>query len=381
MQRGAGAARWRHRIDLAAGCLLAVAVTVGSPGCGAGDGTKTALPPGPQTSAPPGDQVIYATLSQGDAVLAYRLGSDGFLPAEPFDQMFIEEPRQVLVVDDILYIAAEEFIASVQLEADGSMPEQPTAATIPVKDGDASQMIVDGDMLYVSMEGIDSVRAYPLTGGHVAANPLSRSGESGTNYIPIELVDGVLYAGTRDQARIDAFFVRIDGSLSENPEIQDPEARIFDVKDMLAHNGILYAIEQDDRRLVTFTILESGLLPYDFDSKTARQQAYAFLALDGEKNLYASAFNAGRIDLFVLPDDGLFTRKQKSAAHTWSDTASFPTQILIDSGILYVSQMGIGRVDAYVLGADGAPSEFPASSTFAIQESYLNSITMGSFPP
>jgi len=358
-----------------------VALAIGSAACGAGGGTETALEPGPQTGAPPGDQVIYASLSQDDRVLAYRLGTDGFLPGEPFDEMIIEEPRQVLVVGDVLYIAVEEGVASVQLNADGSMPAQPTATSIPVKDGDASQMIVDGDMLYVSMEGIDSIRAYPLTGGQIAANPLTRSGESGTNYIPIELVNGVLYAGTRDQARIDAFFVRPDGSLTEDPEVQDPEARIFDVKDLLHNNGILYAIEQDDRRLVTFTILESGLLPYDFDSKTAQQQAYAYLALDGDNRLYASAFNAGRIDLYLLEPDGLFTRKQKQYATTHGDTASFPTQILIDGGILYVSQMGIGRVDAYVLGSDGAPPDFPSSSTFAIPDSYLNSITMGSFPP
>ena len=379
MHRRASAARRRPRAGLEA--ALAFGLALASAACGAGDGTKTALPPGPQTGAPPGDKVIYATLSQDDRVLAYRLGTDGFLPGEPFDEMVLEEPRQVLVVDDILYVAVEEGVASIQLAPDGSMPAQPTASSIPVKNGDASQMVVEGDMLYVSMEGIDSVRAYPLTGGHVAANPISRSGESGTNYIPIELVDGVLYAGTRDQARIDAFFVRLDGSLSENPEIQDPEARIFDVKDMLHHNGILYAIEQDDRRLVTFTILESGLLPYDFDSKTARQQAYAYLALDGDDRLYASAFNAGRIDLYLLPEDGLFARKQKSYAKTHADTASFPTQMIIDGGLLYVAQMGIGRIDAYVLGGDGAPAEFPATSTFAIPDSYLNSIAMGSFPP
>jgi 6-phosphogluconolactonase (cycloisomerase 2 family) len=361
------------------GLLLAFAI--GTAACGAGSGDETALLPGPQTGAAPGNQVIYASLSQDDRVLAYRLGADGFLPGEPFDELVIEEPRQVLVVDDVLYIAVEEGVASVQLEADGSMPSQPTASSIPVTDGDASQMIVEGDMLYVSMEGIDSIRAYPLTGGQISANPLTRSGESGTNYIPIELVDGVLYAATRDQARIDAFFLRSDGGLTEDPEIQDPEARIFDCKDLLHHNGILYAIEQDDRRLVTFTILDSGLLPYDFDSKTSRQQAYAYLALDGEDRLYASAFNAGRIDLYIIPSGGLFSKKQKLYATTHGDTAAFPTQMLIEGGILYVSQMGIGRIDAYVLGSDGAPPPFPSSSTFAVPDSYLNSITMGSFPP
>ena len=360
---------------------LALALLLGSAACGSGDGTKTALPPGPQTSAPPGDQVIYATLSQGDSVVAYRLGSDGFLPAEPFDEMFIDEPRQVLVVGNILYVAVETGVASVQLAADGSLPAQPTATTNPVKDADASQMIVNDDILYVSMEGLDRVRAYPLQGGHVSANPLTSSGDSNTNYIPIELVGDNLYAGTRDQARIDTYFVLPNGGLNIDPEVQDPEARIFDVKDLLHHNGILYAIEQDDRRLVTFTILESGLLPDEPDSKAARQQAYAYLALDGENRLYASAFNAGRIDLYILESDGYFTKKQKLFAKTFSDTASFPTQMVIDGGILYVSQMGIGRIDAYVLGSDGAPPEFPSSSTFAIPDSYMNSIALASFPP
>jgi 6-phosphogluconolactonase (cycloisomerase 2 family) len=250
-----------------------------------------------------------------------------------------------------------------------------------VEKADASQMIVSGNMLYVSMEGLDRLRAYPLTAGNISANPVSSSGDSGTNYIPIELVGGNIYAGTRDQARIDTYFVLPDGSLNVDPEIQNPEARIFDVKDLLANNGILYAIEQDDRRLVTFTILESGLLPDESDSETAGQQAYAYLAMDGDSRLYASAFNAGRIDLYLLEADGLFTKKQKAYAKTFSDTASFPTQIVIDSGILYVAQMGIGRIDAYVLGSDGAPPEFPSSSTVAIPDSYLNAIAMASFPP
>jgi len=374
------------RLGAVAGGLLVFAGLLGTYGCGGGggiSGDKTALPPGPQTTAPPSDKVIYASLSKSDAVVAYRVGSDGFLPGDPFDSIALEEPRNVLVVGDILYVAQEEVVSSIQLLPDGSLPDSPTATTAPIRNGDASRMIVFNDMLYVSWEGVDRIYAYPLSAGHVSAEPVSGSGGSATNYIPIVRVGPLIYAGTRDQARIDTFRILPGGSLNPDPEEQDPEARIFDCKDLIHKDGILYAIEQDDRRIVTFTIQGGGRLDDEPDSKTESRQAYAYLLLDGEDRLYASAFNEGRIDLYIIPPDGLFADKprQREVAHTWSDTASFPTQMIIENGILYVSQMGIGRIDAYVLGADGSPPDFPSSSTFALADSYLNSITMGSFPP
>jgi 6-phosphogluconolactonase (cycloisomerase 2 family) len=353
-------------------------------GCGGGiSGTETALPPGPQTSAPPSDKVIYASLSRDDAVLAYRVGADGFLPGDPFDSIALEKPRNVLVLGDILYVAQEDMVSSIQLLPDGSLPDSPTATTAPVREGNASRMLVFSDTLYVSWEGIDRIYAYPLSGGHVATQPVSGSGESGTNYIPMVRVGPYIYAGTRDQARIDAFRILSDGSLNGDPENQDPEARIYDCKDIIHRNGILYAIEQDDRRIVTFTIQGGGRLPNKPDSKTASRETYAYLLLDGEDRLYASAFNQGRIDLYIVPPGGLFSDKprQREVAHTWSDTASFPTQMIIRDGVLYVSQMGIGRIDAYVLGGDGSLPDFPSSSTFALKDSYLNAISMGFFPP
>jgi hypothetical protein len=372
------------RLSAVAGGAFALAALLS--GCGGGGGikgNKTALPAGPQTSAPPSNKVIYASLSHDDAVVAYRVGADGFLPGDPFDSISLDKPRNVLVRGDILYVAQEEFVSSIQLLPDGSLPDSPTATTAPVRDGNASRMVLLGDMLYVSWEGIDRIYAYPLSGGHVSTQPVSGSGESGTNYIPMVRAGPYIYAGTRDQARIDSFQILSDGSLSGVPENQDPEARIYDCKDIVHRAGILYAIEQDDRRIVTFTIQGGGRLPNKPDSKTKTRQAYAYLLLDGEDRLYATAFNEGRIDLYLIPPGGLFTDspRQSEVAHTWSDTASFPTQMIIQDGILYVSQMGIGRVDAYVLGNDGAPPEFPSSSTFALDDSFLNAISMGFFPP
>lgn len=372
------------RLGAVAVGVLALAALLGTQGCGGGGGgTKTALPSGPQTTASPSNKVIYASLSRDDAVVAYRVGSDGFLPGDPFDSIALEEPRQVLVVGNILYVAQEEVISSIQLLPDGSLPDSPTATTAPVEDGDASRMLVIGNTLYASWEGISRIRVYKLSGGHVPSNPISSSGDSNTNYIPFVRAGAFIYAGTRDQARIDAYGILPDGSLNEFPEEQDPEARIFDCKDLVEKNGILYAIEQDDRRIVTFKIQGGGRLAAEPDSKTQSRQAYAYLLFDGEERLYASAFNEGRIDLYIVPPGGEFTDKprQREVAHTWSDTASFPTQMIIDNGILYVSQMGIGRIDGYVLGADGSPPDYPSTSTFALKDSYLNSITMGSFPP
>src|SRR5688572_14010243 len=82
---------------------LALAASAGLPSCGSDGGATAFLPPGPPTQQPPGDIVLYAAMSIGNRIDAFRLGTDGLLPQHPFDSIHVENPRRVLVANGVLY--------------------------------------------------------------------------------------------------------------------------------------------------------------------------------------------------------------------------------------------------------------------------------------
>ena len=136
-------------------------------GCGAGAGTKREVPPGPQTSAPPGNFVIYVSEGQTNRVAAYRLGTDGLLPANPFSTLDIDNPRRLLLQDDILYIAFPDGVASVALRADGSLPSSVTSTTDPVFGANALDLLIVDDVIYVAFELLRVIAAYRLQNGQI----------------------------------------------------------------------------------------------------------------------------------------------------------------------------------------------------------------------
>lgn len=360
--------------------LAVVLALTGAWSCGAGGGTETKLPPGPTTSAPAGNKVIYASLTRDDMIVAYRLGVDGLLPGEPFDSMMIEEPRWLLYNDGTLYIATSELIASVQVGPDGSLPDQPTSITGKVEDADPSQMLIFNNVLYVAYQGLNRIFAFRLIAGQVSADAISGSGTDNSNYTSIARWRGYMYGGSRRVARIDTYIIGLDGTLPPEPEDQDPRTRVSNPIDMLVNNEdqLVYIIEQDDQRILAFEIQNSGLLLDDESSKTKREERYAYMVRNGDA-LYASAFNEGRIDLYRLEPDGQFQNKKGPESHTANDTSSFPNQMILENNILYVAQQGYARIDAFNVEIGGTLPRFASSSTNQIKGSYLNSIVLANF--
>src|SRR5689334_10665627 len=115
---------------LLAASLASAALAACLASCGADGGTASFLTPGPTTSAPPGNTILYAASSRGDRIDAYRLGTDGLMPAAPFDSLFIANPRRLAIRDGVLYATTFDRVISARLGADGSLPEVPTSATI-----------------------------------------------------------------------------------------------------------------------------------------------------------------------------------------------------------------------------------------------------------
>ena len=183
-------------------CAFAIAAVTAltALGCGAGGGKEREVPPGPATSAPPGNVVMYVSEGQGNRVAAYRLGTDGLPPAEPFSTIPLINPRRLLLVDDVLYVCLIDNVVSIEIEPDGSLPDLPTSITPPIAGIDAIDMVKVGDVLYVALEGLRVVAAYPLQNGQLTSESLSFSGTNLSDYRSIANRGPFIYAGWVDAA-------------------------------------------------------------------------------------------------------------------------------------------------------------------------------------
>lgn len=374
-------------IYLLVAALFALGLVGGAGGCGAGSGTERLLSPGPQTSSPPSDKVLYVALAHSNRVVALRLGTDGLLPAQPFSEITLQRPRSVLVANGILYVALNDEVVSVRLASDGSIPGSVTSRSGPNLGSKPTEMIVRGDVLYVATEGADALIAYRLQSRQVTDEVLSSGRLSSSNYRTLALDDqhDIIYAGTRANAQIDAYLINIDGSTPSDPILQLITTDIFGAEDLFINDGILYAVESDRARINAYTLRATGLLSEEPDSNTDDIERYADILVDNGR-IYASAFNRGRIDSYILNPDGSLPTGDP-ASSTEEDTGSFPTEMIVDSGVLYVAQAGLDRVDAFILGADGTPAQFPSSSTLALLgdadavSSFPNALSLATFPP
>lgn len=349
--------------------------------CGVGGGTEVGLPPGPETAGPPGNVVLYAAMSRTDRVEAYRLGTDGLLPREPFDFLRLgDNPRRLTVNDGILYVALAEEIVSIRLGADGSLPAAPTGRSPFIEFYDPHEMIVANGMLYVASAGFRRIDAYILDeDGDIPADIDSAvTASADADYRAIVLNGEFLYAASPDRARIDTIRLEQDGSLPLEVEVQEPDPIIGRPDDLVVKNGVLY-VTSGDERIEAYIIRADGLLNEDEDSQTGTGALYSELIIEGD-TIYGGATFRGRIDVFDMdPTTGMFDDNEARFS-TFEDPTSKPTAFRIDGGVLYVAQAGANRIDAYLLDGDGTPTLFPSGSTRAVPGSFPTDIEIFHLP-
>jgi len=344
------------RILLRLSCVLAFAA------CGAGEGTSSHLPPGPATTAPPGDIVLYVTMAQGNRVDAYRLGTDGLLPAAPSSTMHVLNPRRLALADGVLHVSTIDRIVSARLGANGELPVGPDAETAPAEGSLPLELVARNGVLYAAVPGSGTVTSYVLEDGLV---PIAPTGigkpESSEDYVSLELNGNYLYAGTRSSHEIHVYLLEQDGNVPPTPEDQQPMDGISLPDDIVIRDNILYVTSAGDRAIHEYKIREDGTLPADQNSRTEPEDFYSSILLSGD-TMYVTAYNLGRVDLFQVLANGTLP-EEPAFAHTHADPAAYPAKMALERGILYVAQAGLDRIDAYVMGADGMPPEYPSSST------------------
>jgi len=331
--------------------------------CGSDGGISADLPPGPSTTAPPGDIVLYAAMADGDRIDAFRLGTDGLLPSEPFDTIFVPEPRRLTIADGVLFATLADSIVSMELGPEGELPSRPSSRSLIDEDYNPVDLEVQDNILYVAAAGLGRVQSFELDDdGDIPLLPTgSGAGDIPTDYTSLAINGRLLYSGSRDLQAIDIFLLKEDGNVFAIAEQQDPVDRIALPDDLEIRDGILYVTSASDRSVRAYRIQLNGLLPTDEDSRTKSEEYYSDIMLDGH-TLYAAAYNAGRIDLYTIDDNGMLP-EEPPFRRTQDDPASYPAHLLMNDGILYVAQAGLDRVDAYVLDSSGLPPVYPSSST------------------
>jgi len=355
--------RRAHSVRASVSWCLAAAAFCCVSACGAGGGTSTELPAGPPTSAAPGNLVLYVAMAQGDRIDAYRLGVDGLLPSNPFDTIFVENPRRLAIADGVLHAALGDRIISLTLGEDGSLPAEPSAESEFLDNYEPNEIIVENGVLYVAATGRLRVESYRLDENNLIPTTPTGSGTGSFrgNYVSLELTDGILYAGARRTSNIDVFVLEEDGDVPTAAEDVDPQDRVALADEIVVRDGILYVTSGTDKSIRAYRIRNDGTLPDDFQSRTATEEFYSAMLLNGDL-LYASAYNAGRIDVYDIDANGMLP-EESPTFRTAADPASYPNELLLHGGILYAAQAGLDRVDAFIIDQNGLPASFPSSST------------------
>jgi 6-phosphogluconolactonase (cycloisomerase 2 family) len=342
---------------------LALAAGTSLPSCGTDGGVSAFLPPGPPTQAPPGDIVVYAAMAIGSRIDAFRLGEDGLMPEEPFDSIYLTNPRRLAIANGVLYASLFDRVVSIRLGADGSLPNVPTGISAARTDYDPIDVIVRDNILYVAGSGLGVVQSFELDeNGDIPVDPDAvGTGEFSSDFSSLALEGDYLYAGARDTQLVELFLLEQDGNVPEQAEAQEPDDNIALPEDIAIRDGILYVTSASDRSIRAYRIQPNGFLAGEEDSRTKSEEYYSDIFLEGD-TLYAAAYNAGRIDLFNVSPDGMLP-EEAPFFKTQADPTSYPARMILHRGILYVTTAGHNRIDAYVIGSNGIPPMYPTSST------------------
>jgi 6-phosphogluconolactonase (cycloisomerase 2 family) len=277
--------------------------------------------------------------------------------------MFAENPRRLAVADGVLYATLEDSVVSMRLGADGSMPAKPTGSSLTISGYNPVDVKVRNGILYVAASGIGVVESFQLEDdGDIPSEPTgSGIGEFPSDFSILEFNGDFLYTGSRNTEYIDVFILEQDGHVPDEAEQQEPRDSVALPDAIEIRDDVLYVTSARDRSIRAYRLLENGFVPPEEDSRTEHEEYYSDILLAGDF-FYASAYNAGRIDLYELKDDGMI-REEPPFFKTKDDPASYPSAMLEKDGILYVTQAGLDRVDAYVLDPSGTPPKYPTSST------------------
>ncbi|MBM4247475.1 MAG: hypothetical protein FJ148_27420 [Deltaproteobacteria bacterium] len=147
---------------------------------------------------------------------------------------------------------------------------------------------------------------------------------------------------------------------------------------------VLYTVLQGRGRIGASPIDASGALPQNPTSESNTRGIYNSIIVDRfavPNRIYGAALQNGQVDSFQVDTDGNIIDNTLSA--TFANTASYPTGLALleftpaggtPSRTLFVSLGGFNRVDAYAVNADGTLPELPYSSTEPMNDTFPSDV-------
>ncbi len=389
--------------------------------CG-NDGNCVPVPDGP-CHLGDGNTRGLAVYRLGSSGLLFRSSVSGATPEQRIATD--DNPRRIVVHPtdpSLLYVATKDRVQVVRLRAGGGSAciaeVKADEEVVPGADeSDPVDLVIDptvgNGILYVASRGGNRVDAYPIADDGIIP-PLPSScvvGGGNSDFAALApLGDGFFAAGGAVQIEIHP---RVQGQFLPEPDpqatatsppaptvaptpgpdetpaptIPSPQTTtcldaglvstplsvigaalvtqmLFDTS-VSAPLGQLFIAEEASERLFTFPVNADGVISDDDSSSTKRAGVYQRMLRHRHGTaevLYASVFNEGRVDGFLL-ENGLLP--DETFSRTAEDPRTLPVGMVVDptGTILYVAQGGYDRVDGFRIRSDGGLPDEPATST------------------
>jgi 6-phosphogluconolactonase (cycloisomerase 2 family) len=375
----------------------------------------------------PAGQIIYATAATDNSILGYCVHANGGLAPDPIvREPTVNNPRRVIVAEDVLYVAGNTAVEALRIETTGRLMS--LGKTPRVHNANPRDITVDPQrrMLYMPHRIQERIVAYPLAADGSIADDFQSCVRADVlgGWEDVEVQNDLLYASaTTFRGEIDVYPIAADGSLPEpvlDPDDVDPEvgqpcdASNNQFTEQLSQrrclpgagafvlvDEMLYLTERFRFRLSAFRLQSDGLFSplvpigdggcgtldqQARDSKT-RQIVRFIDVIHFRGTVFASFFDGGRVHAFPLKDDDddqPTILPKKSRRKTNRDFERTPVRMAAGESAngdltLYVSGGDNDRIEAYRLREKKKGlllKTKPFSRTTGIRQTFVNDVAL-----
>jgi hypothetical protein len=348
-------------------------------------------------AAPAGaGQILYTTVASKNRVEAYCLESHGGMHLDPrYSVETVENPRRLVVKDDVLYVAGRTRVESFRIRPeDGSLERQ--GKTTPLDGANVLDFAVNDARthVYIPRRSQGRIEAHPLdANGGLTGAPFSSCAATSANVIlqDVEVVGGagteLLYATEQSSpfvagksGRIDVFAL-VDGELPDPPTSFRCDPKVTTTTSTSTSSTTITTNTTTNTTSTTSTTIDDRITPPLSTRKKLR--APGPFALLGDFIYVFDQWNRN-VGAWHL-ENGVFTDEKQPRDSKTGQVGQFFDLVGVGSTLIG-SQFEQGRARAFALkpnAADGdaltALPKQPQRTTLKIVESTPVRITTAEF--
>lgn len=402
--------------ERAAAALLAITALAAS---GCINGQSRDIPPGPTAIPPEASVYVYVAQARdpsqgtdGGAVVAYQLGTDGLLPADPYASVSAVNPRRLVRHPElpVLYVATASQVLGFDISggklrslcADGG--SAPPCATAPVPGSNPVDMVFaqndDGKyLMYVvergggnNLDTLTRVVAYELDDdGGLPSQPSSQVqtpnslSYQGAAVVMLNLGEGnppgYAYLADAGQSNIGRFPLLSDGNLPYPVPTVPISATPTPEPDASPTPSPTQTPVSTAWRAANPARMILGIVPTPIASPVAEPEP---TGSPSGVEIYVVEQGRRRIGSIPVYDDGNLPKNPAAESNTrgiYNSIVVYPNPISTADPLsrIYGAAFQNGQVDSFVIEADGSIRPDTLSATFANTSSYPTGVSI--LPP